>query len=253
MKRVEIKSSDLLVPSAIIIASVIIAGAMYFSALEVRNALSTVSVASGGSSVAAGQGSQPQAPSVPVSITDVDINGEPFIGDPNAPVVLAYWLDFQCPFCRRFEEQTMPTLVEKYVNTGKLKIVFKDYQFLGPDSQDAGLVENAVWELYPEQYQAWHNAMYAAQDAENAGFGNLDSILALIRRELPSIDADRIASQVELQRTAYQQEIDADKSEGTQFGVNGTPGFIIGDQLISGAQPTAVFTQVIDAELSKAP
>ncbi|MBI2023890.1 thioredoxin domain-containing protein [Candidatus Giovannonibacteria bacterium] len=70
-------------------------------------------------------------------IVDVDIKNEPFIGDPNAPVTIAYWSDFQCPFCQRFEQNTLPTLVDQYVKTGKVKIVFKDFQFLGPDSQDA--------------------------------------------------------------------------------------------------------------------
>lgn len=244
MEQTQLKQNNLSIPVAIVIAGVLIAGAVYLSA----NKTSTPNVA-GNNTPTVGQPAQPQAPSV--NIADVDIKDEPFIGDPNAPVALAYWFDFQCPFCQRFEQQTLPTLVDQYVKTGKLKIVFKDFQFLGPDSQDAGLVENAVWELYPLQYKAWHDAMYVAQDGENSGFGNLDSILTLIRTKVPSIDADKIAQQVEKRRNAYQQEIDADKAEGAKFGISGTPGFVIGTQTISGAQPTGVFTQVIDAELSK--
>ncbi len=91
------------------------------------------------------QATAPLQPSVKVNIKDVDIKNEPYIGNANAPVVMAYWMDYQCPFCRRFEQETLPTLIEKYVNTGKLKIVFKDFQFLGEDSQAAGLFANAVW------------------------------------------------------------------------------------------------------------
>lgn len=187
----------------------------------------------------------------PVNIKNVSLKGEPFIGDKNAPVILAYWLDFQCPFCRRFETQTLPVLIKDYVDTGKLKIVFKDFQFLGPDSQDAGLVENAVWELYPKYYFKWHQAMYNAQDAENAGFGNLESILQLIREKIPEINADKIAAQIEKKRSEYQKELNEDKAEGSSFNITGTPGFVIGTQNIQGAQPTAVFTQIIDAELAK--
>ena len=163
---------------------------------------------------------------------------------------MAYWLDFQCPFCQRFETETLPTLIEKYVNTGKLKIVFKDFQFLGEDSTTAGLAENAVWEIAPESYQAWHKAMYEKQDEENGGWGKKEDITALART-IPGIDADRVSALMEEKKEAYQKELDDDNQEGSKFGVTGTPGFVVGDQSISGAQPTSVFTQVIDALLEK--
>lgn len=231
-----------LMPLSILIAGVLIAGAVLYSQ---DSDLPKVQQASVGDVLR----QQPNNP--PVNIEDVDIKGEPFIGDPNAPVVLVYWLDFQCPFCKRFETTTLPVLVSKYVDKGKLKVVFKDFQFLGPDSQDAGLVSKAVWELYPDYYFKWHQAMFEAQDEENGGFGDLASILDLIRKKIPEINADKIAAQVENKRDEYQQEQDADKAEGASFGINGTPGFIIGSQKITGAQPTPLFTQIIDAELAK--
>ena len=191
-----------------------------------------------------------QQPQIKVNVKDVDIKNEPYIGDQNAPIVMAYWLDFQCPFCQRFETETLPTLIEKYVNTGKLKIVFKDFQFLGEDSTTAGLAENAVWEIAPESYQAWHKAMYEKQDEENGGWGKKEDITALART-IPGIDADRVSALMEEKKEAYQKELDDDNQEGSKFGVTGTPGFVVGDQSISGAQPTSVFTQVIDALLEK--
>ena len=130
----------------------------------------------------------------------------------------------------------MPTLIDKYVKTGKLRIIFKDFQFLGQDSQYGGIVGRAVWELYPSQYEKWHDAMYIAQDGENSGFGNLSSILELIKTKVPKIDTKKIRQQVEKSQTKYQRELDADKIEGSRFGINGTPGFIIGNQAISGAR-----------------
>lgn len=200
------------------------------------------------STQAGGTGSQ--QPQVKVNIKDVDIKNEPFIGNANAPVVMAYWLDFQCPFCKRFETQTLPTLVEKYVNTGKLRIVFKDFQFLGEDSTTAGLAENAVWELYPKSYQAWHEAMYKNQDDENGGWGKKEDIVALTRT-IPGIDADQVSLLMDQKKEAYQKELDEDNREGAKFGVSGTPGFVIGDQSVIGAEPLSTFTQIIDALLSK--
>ena len=196
------------------------------------------------------QATVPQQPEVKVNIKDVDIKNEPYIGKANAPVVMAYWMDYQCPFCRRFEQETLPTLIEKYVNTGKLKIVFKDFQFLGPDSQTAGLSENAVWETAPQSYSAWHKAMYENQDDENGGWGKKEDIIEMTRT-IPGIDADRVSALMEEKKDIYQKELDEDNQEGTKFGVSGTPGFVVGDQSISGAQPLSVFTQVIDALLEK--
>lgn len=202
--------------------------------------------------VGAQTGTNPQAQAAPnVNIKDVDIKNEPSIGQENAPITMAYWLDYQCPFCKKFETDVLPTLMTNYVDKGKLKIVFKDFQFLGPDSQDAGLVENAVWDLYPDQFLKWHEAMYEAQDGENSGFGNMDSILKLISDKLPGIDANKIKAQVNAKKSEYQKELDDDKAEGGKFGVTGTPGFVIGTQSIQGAEPLNVFTQVIDAELGK--
>ena len=228
----------------LIIASFLI-GALYtkVSYLEKNQETSTVSA----QQLPSGEKQQPQ---VKVNVKDVDIKNEPYLGDANAPIVMAYWLDFQCPFCQRFETETMPTLIEKYVKTGKLKIVFKDFQFLGEDSQIAGLAENAVWETAPQSYEAWHKAMYEKQDDENGGWGNKDDIIALTRT-IPGIDADQVSVLMDQKKEVYQKELDEDNQEGTKFGVSGTPGFVIGDQSVSGAQPISTFTQVIDAILEK--
>lgn len=191
-----------------------------------------------------------QKPQVKVNIKDVDIKNEPFIGEENAPVVMAYWFDFQCPFCKRFETETLPTLIEKYVNSGKLKIVFKDFQFLGEDSITAGLAENAVWETSPQSFGAWQKAMYEKQDDENGGWGKKEDIIDLTRT-ITGIDADQVSNLMEQKKDVYQKELDEDSIEGRKFGVSGTPGFVIGDQSVTGAQPLSTFTQIIDALLGK--
>lgn len=176
--------------------------------------------------------------------------GEPFIGNMDAPVTMFYWADFQCPFCKRFDLETLPKLVEQYANTGKLKIVIKDFQFLGPDSTVAGIAAHAVWELYPDKYYMWHQAMYEAQDEEHGGFGNEQSIIQLTGN-IPGMDASRVQQLMNEKRAEYEAEQDADKEEGTGLGVRGTPGFLIGSQMISGAVPLQSFTDAIEKELAE--
>ena len=232
--------SKLYVPVAIIIAGVII-GAFVMMGLS----------KSGGNI----GGDQP--PQVAVDIKDVKTEGDPYIGKANAPVTLALWSDFQCPFCKAVEiggvqginvAPSIPTLVKEYVDTGKLKIVFKDYAFLSEDSTTAALYGRAVWALYPSKYFEWRTAMYKAQDEEHGGFGDEKSIVALTGT-ISGMNATKVKADVAANTAAYQAKIDADRAEGTSFGIQGTPGFITGKTLIPGAVDLKTFTDAIDAQL----
>ena len=105
-------------------------------------------------SSAAASGTHGATPAVAVDIAKVKTDGLPYIGDTNAPVVMAFWSDFQCPYCKAFEvggipqiktPAAMPVLLQQYVNSGKLKIVFKDFPFLGNDSLTAGEYARSIW------------------------------------------------------------------------------------------------------------
>jgi len=185
-------------------------------------------------------------------VNKLDLSNSPYIGDKNAPLTMAFWSDYQCPFCQRFELQTLQTLVTQYVNTGKLKIVFMDFPFLGQDSATAAEYGQSIWKLYPDQYFAWRTAMYVAQDAEgDQGFGDAPSIDALIQSNFTKMDDAKIKADITANKAAYDAQIQKEQQVGQQNGITGTPGFIVGTQQIVGAQPTAKFTAAIDAELAK--
>ncbi len=227
---------------AILIAGVLIAGAVFWSSKGGTN-----------NSVASAQPTQQAqaqvAPQVAVDISKVNTQGEPFIGQPNAPVTIAYWSDYQCPFCKQNEETAMPQLIKEYVDTGKVKIVFKDYQFLGADSQTLGQFGRAVWAVAPDKFYLWHKAIYDNQGTENTGWATQSKILSITTNVLGGSDTSKVAALVKTNGATYQAAMDADKAEGTAMGVTGTPGMIIGTQLISGAQPYASFKQAIDTAL----
>lgn len=199
----------------------------------------------------AGTGDSGEA--VKADISKVNIEGAPFIGNPNAPVTIAFWSDFQCPFCRAFETghpkiQTpaaLPQIIKDYVDTGKVKIVFMDFAFLGPDSFTAARYNHAVWKLYPAQYFEWRTAMYEAQDEEHKGFGDEASVKALTAK-IPGIDAEKVAADVAANGSAYDAAAEAQKAEGQKQGISATPSFVIGTQMLAGAYPYANFKAAID-------
>lgn len=182
-----------------------------------------------------------------VDFANVSLDG-PFIGNPEAPAGMAYWFDYQCPFCLQVEQQVMPQIIEQYVNTGKLRIYFKDYQFLGDDSFEAAIASRAVWVAAPELFSAWHTALFSKQDRENGGWGNRDDILALLAT-IEGLDAKKVEQLMTDNADAYLARIDRDLQEGGRFGIQGTPGTVIGTQLISGAQPFAKFREAIERAL----
>lgn len=221
-------------PLSILIAGVVIAGAVLFA----------LRPGSGGTTA----GNQPASP--PVDVKDLKIGADDaFIGSATAPVTLAYWSDYQCPFCKQFEVTVLPTLMANYVSKGKLRIVFKDFPFLGSDSTTGAEYAHAVWQLYPDKFLAWHEAMFKAQDAEgDQGFGDEASIVKL-SGTIQGIDATKLKALVAQKKSQFDAMATADQQEGVAFGVQGTPGFVTGKKLIAGAEALNVFTAAIDAQL----
>ncbi len=234
--------SSLYLPLAIVLAGALIAVGLFFG-LSGKNG-----VASAGN-----------PPSVKaVNVKDVKTDGDPFIGKQDAPVTMAYWYDYQCPFCKAVDvggipqipvTPAFPTLIKDYVNTGKLRIIFKDYPFLGNDSVTAAMYAHAVWDTYPDKFYVWHEAMFKAQDAEgDQGFGNEETILALVKK-IPGLDAGKLKAVVAQNKDSYKKIMDANRAEGATFGIQGTPGFIIGTVKIDGAEDLKAFTAAIDGQL----
>jgi len=213
--------------ATILIAAVVLGGAIYF-----------------GSGAPARQAQQvaPEGETLEVDISKVDVSGSPYIGNPDAPVVMAVWFDYQCPFCKSFELETIAELEKNYVDTGKLKIVYKDFQFQGPDSTNTALFGRAMWEAYPEQFSAWFKGVAGLTEESLA---NVKAVAA----RLPGVDADRVERLMNEKKAEYEAAIGADYAEGVSFGIQGTPGSIIGTSFVNGAQPYEVVSALIDSEL----
>ncbi|HEX5774519.1 MAG TPA: thioredoxin domain-containing protein [Candidatus Paceibacterota bacterium] len=217
-----------LTPIAVLVGALILAGAFAFgNAGERRD-----TTASG----------EPQG--TEVDINDVKTNTGPYVGSPDAPVTMAVWFDFQCRFCKQFENSTLTEVQQKYVDKGLVRIVYKDFQFLGPASNDAALYSRAVWEAHPDRWNEWFAAMFADGSESTANLAAMNALSTSL-----GLDAARIEALMNANEAAYQAAIDTDRAEGQGFGVNGTPASIVGTTYINGAQPFAVVAAAIDAEL----
>ena len=233
------RKSNLSVPIAIVIAGIIIAGALYFTDGTNVNA----------PGVDTNQDSQP----LTVDINNVKVEGSPFIGDPNAPVVMAIWYDYQCPACQYGEQNLISPLVAEYVKTGKLKILFKDFAFIGlpsiPDSLNLAITAKAVWEAYPDKFYEWHKIIFDNQGQENTGWAS-KAVIAELTQKVSGIDISVINELIEKNSDIYLGQVEADRTEGAKFGVNATPSFIIGTTLKAGVPDYNSVKLLIDSLLN---
>lgn len=177
-------------------------------------------------------------------------NGSSILGDPNAPVTLVEFGDYQCYFCNQFFHTTEDSLFKNYVETGKVKVIFKDYTIIGPDSNTAAHAAHCA----DDQGQFWkyHDTLYNNWDGENTGWASSENLLQFARDM--ELDIDQFSKcMIDSKHTSI---IINSNQDAKDLGLTGTPAFfIIGPDnkvtKISGAQPYDIFEGIFNSELEK--
>ncbi len=168
------------------------------------------------------------------------------LGAVDAPVVMIIYSEFQCSFCAKFARDTEPTLIEKYVEDGTLRIEWRDFPYLGTESTTAAKAARAAGEQ--GSFWAFHDELYANQLPPNSGNLDEDYVAAIAKKVGLDVEQFRAAMKTE----AIEQAVAEDFGEGQAIGVTGTPAFVINGVPVIGAQPTAVFETTIDQALEDA-
>jgi protein-disulfide isomerase len=166
------------------------------------------------------------------------------MGDPNAPVKIIEYGDFQCPFCRRFWQQTEPQIIETYVKTGKVYFEYDSFAFLGPESTTAA--EAAYCAGEQRKFWEYHDILFASGTGENVG----DFTAEKLSRYAASIGLEADQFDACLTSEKYGAQVKQDMQAAKASGVHATPSFLINGRLVEGAQPFAAFQKIIDDILS---
>jgi protein-disulfide isomerase len=192
-----------------------------------------------------------EEPVKPVQITMGTFfeNGSPILGNSNAEITLIEFGDYQCHFCNVYYQNTEHEILEKYVMTGKVNVIFKDYTIIGQDSLRAAHAAHCA----SEQGKFWeyHDTLYNNWGGENNGWAGSENILrfaeevGLNMNEFVECNVDK----------RYEQQIAASNTDAQKLGITGTPAFYVISansqqvQTISGAQPYEVFEKVFNSML----
>jgi len=195
---------------------------------------------------------QPTQPSAP-QIFMVSLDDDPVKGNPDAPVTVVEYSDFQCPFCSRFFQQTLPLIEENYIDTGKIKFVYKDLPLdsLHPNARTTHIAS----ECADEQGKFWeyHDVLFEKQSEwQRLSSTDLSTTLTSYASDLGLQSA---SFETCLQSQEIADEVNRDVLEAASFGTTGTPTFFIGNEKdgfikLVGAQPYTAFQRVIDNLLS---
>ena len=176
-----------------------------------------------------------------VDRVEVSTDDDAVKGDVNAPVTIVEFSDYECPFCGKFYAETYSLIVENYIDTGIVKLAFRDFPLsFHPQAEGAAIAAECAGEQ--DAYFAMHDLLFENQAA-------LSEELYLALAEDLALDVDEFTTC--LADPAIAAEVAADQADGTAYGVSGTPGFFINGELISGAQPYEVFVAAIDRALAE--
>lgn len=140
------------------------------------------------------------------------------LGDPKAKVELIEWGDLQCPVCKQFAEETLPPVIEKQVRAGEVKVVFRNFPIIGPQSAPAGAAALAAG----AQGKGWQflDLFYHNQGAENSGYADDEFLTALAEAvgvpDIAKWNKDRNSE-------AFEIEVEETNEEAERLGLTGTP------------------------------
>ena len=179
--------------------------------------------------------SKPRRPTFPV-----EAGNAPSFGDKDAKVTIVEFSDFQCPFCAKGAD-LLKQIKQKYGK--KVRVAFKNFPLPFHNHAEAAAVASlCANEQSSDTFWKLHDEMFANQDSlDNEG----------LKKLAKKAGANVEKFQACLGENKYLAQVKSDIEEGRKIGVKSTPTFFINGQLVNGAQPMAVFTEIIDEEMSR--
>ena len=192
---------------------------------------------------------QPQQPTT--GITSVD--DDPVLGDKNAPVTIVEFSDYECPFCKRHFDETLPQLIKNYIDTGTAKLVYRDLplSFHDPMATKEAVAANCAREQGGDStYFQYHDEIFTRTKSNGNGLSEADltTIATAVGLDLDTFNTCLVDP-------AQEEEVKKDLADAGKAGATGTPSFVVGKStsngeingdLVVGAQPYAAFQAVID-------
>lgn len=196
-------------------------------------------------------------------VVRASLDNDAVLGNENAPVTIIEFSDYQCPFCRKFWTETYPSVKSDYIDTGKVKLVFRDFPLssIHPAAQPSAEAAECVREKGgDEAYYKMHDKLFSEQNILDSGSaqGPVTTTVSYTNDDLKAW-AKELGYNIDscLDSGKYRSEVQKDLADATSSGFQGTPGFVVmksGDKeglALRGAYPYDAFQQAIEAALQQ--
>ncbi len=191
----------------------------------------------------------PAATSTPEPVatgeSTIPLDDDPVLGSHDAPVTMIEYSEYLCPYCRRFVLETMPLIEEEYIDSGQVKLVFRDFPVHG----EPAVILAMVAECAADQGNFWDMHVLLFEKVEE--WSESDDPLNVFQGYAEEIDIDPQELVNCLEQGKPYQRILEDYNVGTEDGVKGTPSFLVNGNLVVGAQPFEEFQRIIEEALAK--
>ncbi len=175
----------------------------------------------------------------------IPLDDDPVLGSPDAPVTIIEYSEYLCPFCRSFVLETFPRIEEGYIDTGQVKLVFRDFPVHGQGAWVLAMVA----ECAADQGNFWDMHVLLFERVEE--WSESEDFAATVQGYAEEIGIDQYELVNCLELNTPVERIQEDQNLGRQDGVTGTPTFLINGTLVVGAQPFEEFRRVIEEELAE--
>lgn len=184
-----------------------------------------------------------------VETAQVDISGQPILGESDAPVTVVEFGDFKCPSCKAWGEMIYPQLVKDYVDTGEVKFAYINVFFHGNESVLGSLAAESVFEHSPEAYWDFQKALYEAQPVEDhdAAWITPEKMLE-VASAFPAIDQTQL--QEDIEQVAQQEQLATDEALVEEAGVAQTPTIVVNGQTLEDPFDYDAIKALIEQELA---
>ncbi|MFC8719851.1 DsbA family protein [Kitasatospora sp. NPDC057198] len=169
------------------------------------------------------------------------------LGPADAPVVMVEYADLRCPYCALFTQQTLPALLSEYVDTGKVRYEFRDLAFFGDQSVDGAVALHAAADQ--GRFREYLTTLYGA--APDHGHPDLPKERLLDFARTAGVP-DLAAFETALGSADLRAAVTTATEQAQDLGVTSVPFFVVGDRVLSGAQPADAFRELLDDALAKA-
>jgi len=194
------------------------------------------------------RGQEPDASAQKTQLNLLTDNASPILGSKDAPITMIEFGDYQCFYCNKFYHAVEPDIVKNYINTGKVRTVFKDFTIIGQDSVNAAHASHCAQEK--GKFWEYHDALYNNWSGENTGWASSVNLLKFAKQ----VGLDENEFSQCMTQSKYISTVQGSLSNAKDLGLTGTPDFFIiaPDHSVTkvvGAQPFEVFDNIFKSKL----